>query len=441
MFLPLHIGGQGIVHLLSQLLDFRFQFVYRLIQSVELEEIHPSVFFSRYYRSDWKLGYGNHLFLLENIPVCNSLPTYYRDCLRAWKACSVVRQDSPTSVADVLDEPMFKGKAVLHPLTGEPLFLENVVVAGVTQIRHLIDVNERRRLTVVDLQGLFPWRCSKRFLQRMLDLVWAAIPKSYLDILEPFLHGQHAVGNRHANVFSLSVPGIIPKVEFYMNCSPKRRIYSMSVLQVASPTRDSGAAVSPWLEILGVQVSSEKLFGQIYRKPHAMREGDLSWRFLHGALSTGSFFCRAGFQDNDLCAHCGEREDLEHMFLYCSRLSNLLELVRDVMAGVLDTASVTTEMYVLGPWMGGFSTVSWPVHLATWIATQAKLATFVIIQNLLSGDGSTNACRTFVSRVRARISVEFDFRRLQNNFGVFSDTWCTNDMLCSVHQNELTLHV
>jgi exonuclease III len=184
MFLPLHMGGQGIVHLVSRLRDFRFQFVYRLIQSVEQEEIHPSVFFSRYFLSRvGKLGYGNQLFLLENIPVCNSLPTYYRDCLRAWNAFSVVRHDSPTSVADVLDEPLFKSKAVRHPLTGEPLFLENFVVAGVTQIQHLIDVNGRRRLTVEDLQGLFPWRCSKRFLQRMLDLVWAAIPKSYLDIL------------------------------------------------------------------------------------------------------------------------------------------------------------------------------------------------------------------------------------------------------------------
>jgi hypothetical protein len=91
-------------------------------------------------------------------------------------------------------------------------------------------------------------------------------------------------------------------------------------------------------------------------------------------------FLSWGFQYRDLCAHCGKREDLEHMFLYCSRFSNLLELVRDVMAGVIDTASVTTEIYVLGPWMGGFSPVSWPVHLATWIATQAKLATYVTSQ-------------------------------------------------------------
>jgi hypothetical protein len=129
------------------------------------------------------------------------------------------------------------------------------------------------------------------------------------------------------------------------------------------------------------------------------------------------------------------------MFLYCPRLSDLLTSVRQLLAGILSVDSITTDIYVLGPWAGRQSHSTWPKQLGSWVATQSKLATYVTRQNLMSGDGPTNAHNNFVSRLRARISVEFDFHKLQNSVESFCDMWCLNEALCSVSQGELYLHV
>jgi hypothetical protein len=131
MILPVHEGSQGVVHILSRLRDFRLQQVYRLLKSVDIDEIHPSIFFSKFFLSHvGNLGYTDQLFLLGNIFSRDGLPSYYRECLDAWHFFKVCRQNSPTSVADVLDEPLFGNTAIRHPVTDETLFFYFFVTAG-----------------------------------------------------------------------------------------------------------------------------------------------------------------------------------------------------------------------------------------------------------------------------------------------------------------------
>jgi hypothetical protein len=155
------------------------------------------------------------------------------------------------------------------------------------------------------------------FLQRCLNLICASIPNSYLNVLEPYLRSNVALGTRQQYVFNLTVPGF-PNANLCTSLSPRRAAYKLSVFKVAACKIVRVA--SPWVDLLGIEVPKDRLFAPVYDKPHSAREGNLSWRFLFGALSTRSFFHHAGYQDNDSCFSCGQREDLEHMFLNCPRL-------------------------------------------------------------------------------------------------------------------------
>ncbi|KAG6925847.1 hypothetical protein G0U57_013271, partial [Chelydra serpentina] len=58
--------------------------------------------------------------------------------------------------------------------------------------------------------------------------------------------------------------------------------------------------------------------------------GDVSWRLLHGAVSTGVYLGRFT-PIPDTCPFCGVRETLAHIYLECARLQPLFRLLLDIL--------------------------------------------------------------------------------------------------------------
>ncbi|KAG6933922.1 hypothetical protein G0U57_018056 [Chelydra serpentina] len=58
--------------------------------------------------------------------------------------------------------------------------------------------------------------------------------------------------------------------------------------------------------------------------------GDIGWRLLHGAVSTGVHLARFT-PIPEACPFCGVREDLAHAYLECARLQPLFRLLRNLL--------------------------------------------------------------------------------------------------------------
>ena len=82
-----------------------------------------------------------------------------------------------------------------------------------------------------------------------------------------------------------------------------------------------------------------------------------------------------------------------------------------------------------------------PRRLFQWIATQAKMATYVTLQHLRTGGGPTDPLQEFRSRIRARLAIEFAYYRFVNNVDSFSDFWCFNNVLCFISNDKLFVNI
>ena len=57
-------------------------------------------------------------------------------------------------------------------------------------------------------------------------------------------------------------------------------------------------------------------------------ECDLIWEIRHDAIPTGRFLYGSTFSDPPNLYYCGELDDLTHIFVTCSRLSELFQLTQ-----------------------------------------------------------------------------------------------------------------
>jgi hypothetical protein len=439
LILPVNQGGQGVVHLVSRLRDFRLRFAHRFLNSTsQLGECHPSLYFSKYYFSKvGNLSYTTQLFLLKGKLPLTNIPEFYKDVLQTWWSFGIHRHMGPVSVCDILDEPLFHNPLIVQHSTGEPFVLDTFVQGGITTVRHLFDVPARRKLDVADLQPLVPVH-SQRTLQKSLNSIWSAIPNSWMATLGLFVSGKCELGQLQGYSFSLYIPGA-DENSVYFTTLAKRAAYQLSIM-LTHTQNESARLASPWLDILGTDISREKLYAHVYNSPHTLREGDLAWRFLHGSLSTATFFLEAGYLPDDACSSCGDVEDLEHMFLSCPRLAGVLTTVRRLAMTILNADTFTTDEYVFGP-AGARKIPRTQTRLTQWILTQGKMATYVTRQHLMTGAGRTDALQEFRARIISRVMVVYDYHRCFGSVEDFERTWCINSALCSIVAGKLHCHI
>ena len=355
LYLPVNTGGQGLVHIISRIRDFRIQFVYRFLTMMNDEDVHPCFYFCKYFLSNVSnLNYDVQLFLLDGEFQYRNIPTFYQDIVKTWKCFESSRiLNDELSIADVLEEPLFFNPLLVNPKTDEPFYFENFVTAGITKVKDIIDLNNRCKLTALDLVAKLSTK-SVRCIQQHLDLLWASFSPEWNALLSKFLNCSTDVGVVHQYVFKLDLENTSESsLGVILDRSPKKLIYLLSVVLNFNNSRTK-KSLSPWISILGTAVPPNIIYSHVYDKPHNMHEGDLNWRFLHGALSTSRFYHQAGYDQVDTCPTCGEQETLFHMFMACPRLQSLAGLVSDLL-GRLIGGQEQGISFVFGPTAVGHS--------------------------------------------------------------------------------------
>ncbi|CAM4623196.1 unnamed protein product [Lepidochelys kempii] len=85
-----------------------------------------------------------------------------------------------------------------------------------------------------------------------------------------------------------------------------------------------------WRDLLPPLEGEQPQWASLYSTlvPRPVR--DISWRLLHGAVSTGTYLARFT-PVPDTCPFCGVRETLAHVYLECARLQPLFQLLTNLL--------------------------------------------------------------------------------------------------------------
>ena len=180
-------------------------------------------------------------------------------------------------------------------------------------MKDLTDLTNKCKYSSTELVGRINIR-PERCLQQHLDLFWSFCPPEWTNILNRFSNGDINIGPTHQYILKLNLEnsselsrGVI------LDKSPKKCLYLLSVILDFNNSRTK-KSLSPWNSILNTDIPPNEIYGHVYEKPQSMYEGDLSWRILHGAISTAKFYFRSGYERSDLYPYCGKQEDLTHLF-------------------------------------------------------------------------------------------------------------------------------
>lgn len=208
-----------------------------------------------------------------------------------------------------------------------------------------------------------------------------------------------------------------------------KKLYELHVKTVQSKQL-KGLVDTKWRSHLQVAEEREPVWRVLYKLPLTKRVGDLQWRILHCAVSTGRFLHRVDPSISAECCFCGEEETVFHAFSDCVRLGSFFYLLQ----GLLQAFGVifSKEIFIFGfPY--SFKSRNRSV-LINFILGQAKLAILQSRKNTILEAGLTDVVRLFRILAISRVMVDFNYFKMVSNLEGFQDRWCVGDALCSLSE-------
>uniref|UniRef100_H3CBT1 Reverse transcriptase zinc-binding domain-containing protein n=1 Tax=Tetraodon nigroviridis TaxID=99883 RepID=H3CBT1_TETNG len=199
----------------------------------------------------------------------------------------------------------------------------------------------------------------------------------------------------------------------------KKSIYQacMKVLNLQSLT---GLKESRWAELRHVQSLRRQVFMFLDSPSQTL---EVSFRVRHG---DGYYTVYATHMDpgvGEECLFCGETETLAHLFVRCSRLSGLFELLKEFFHRFGEVFSF--DLFVFGP---KYCSRKRDVHrLINFLTANAKLAIWLTRKNKAQGAGSVEPAAALKGLLKARLRVEHTYYKMTRNMLTFIQIWAVGE--------------
>nr|P14381.1 RecName: Full=Transposon TX1 uncharacterized 149 kDa protein; AltName: Full=ORF 2 [Xenopus laevis]AAA49976.1 ORF2 [Xenopus laevis] len=437
--LPLKEGGQGVVCIRSQVHTFRLQQIQRYLYA------DPSpqwcTLASSFYRQVRNMGYDRQLFIIEPegfLRNLSTLPAYYQDTLKTWSMVSVLRQGA-TEGEDILNEPLLYNPSFKTRMLESISIRRRLCQAQLTRVGDLLDFEKSDWVdsqAVMQRMGFLTTRVPHRLLKEIKDTI---SPDSHT-----FIDGVLHAGEPRPP-WNSSPPDIIiaPKTRQSPQAPPspnlsqlenfpltrfhditRKLLYSLMLHTVHFLALISRYDTI-WRRVLneGERPQWRAFYSSLVPRP----TGDLSWKVLHGALSTGEYLAR--FTDSPAaCPFCGKGESVFHAYFTCARLQPLLALLRKLYLQFW--LHFSPHVYIFGR----------PVSrdnkekdlLSNLLLALAKLVIHKSRKQCLEGGNPLPAEVLFRVLVRSRIRAEYTQAVFTGRLKEFADQWAIDGVLCSV---------
>ncbi|CAM5080946.1 unnamed protein product, partial [Natator depressus] len=253
------------------------------------------------------LRYDRQLFYLcpRGFPQdLSGLPIFYQDLLWTWKLFSTTRSVAATVGADLLTEPLLHNPQLRVQVAESPSVRQRLVLAEVTRVRDLLDYDRGDwldPLTLARRMGLSRPRTPRRVLQ---EVKAALTPAAYLNraLREGAPRPLSTPGPPDLSIgplprrsqqtphpFTASQLHELQPVSFQI--APRKYLYTLTLHTLHAHTLVS-CPNTKWQDLLPPLEGEQPRWASLYSTLVPRPVGDISWRLLHGAVSTGVFLTR-----------------------------------------------------------------------------------------------------------------------------------------------------
>ncbi|KAI4881398.1 hypothetical protein NFI96_030494, partial [Prochilodus magdalenae] len=396
LYLPKDEGGQGLVHLASRTAVFRLQFVERLLTGPES--------------------------VVWRVPVS--------------------RRESCSSLYWLLEEPVVHSARLDITSQTSHNLSRLLIAAGVTKLGQLVGLVGPELTNAESFAAQLGLR-SLRVARQILHKLSSALTGDERLLLKGCAAGV-SPGPAEGDPFPRCTisPNLGDCGGPLLKCTGE----AVMVLGAASPKllyracvkainrrRLDGRADTTWRRELGLHGDTKPEWRVLYKPPLTKKAADLQWRVLHGIVSVNSFISVLNPGVSHECPFCLDRETVFHAFMWCFRLRPLFQVLQNVFTGF--SLVFTPQAFIIGT--AYIRSQRSKCQLLNFILRQAKLAIYVSRKNKMSQSSDHDATQVFTRLVRARVKVDFNYYRSMKDLDSFKLVWCSEDVVCSVEEDEL----
>ena len=181
-------------------------------------------------------------------------------------------------------------------------------------------------------------------------------------------------------------------------------------------------------------------FKSCYAPPSVMRDGDLSWRMMHGVVATGSLLFRMNVVPNELCPFCSNYDDLMHIFYGCPRLKSLFRFLCLLLVHFFPDI----ELHFKEWWLFGVPSLYGPsinvrkFRIVNWLIVLARKSIYESRSNKINGDLPDGVLFIFKSKMKYRLAVEIQYAKHTEELNKFIKLWCLSLLNCYIVDDKLS---
>ena len=359
------------------------------------------------------------LIKYDYIPLnqCN-VPQFYKSLLKIWRSFDKERILEDMSIADILSELVYKDERV-----GKFIYFQQIV-----------DINEGRWKTDEELFVELKMSKSRRvfgsvILKNIKNKITEEWKMKIIFFLNKIDFGENQIFDYNINFNNKQIN----------LTDTKNRIFYLNILNFNKINHSE--CTSKWEPYLSNDYQYLSFnYKSCYVPPNILRDGDLSWRMMHGVVATGSILCKVHVRNDDLCPLCSCVDNLIHIFMTvrgCCRFSScwsslFIIYFQNLMFFRRNGGFMVSLVY------NGFSLDRRKYRVCNWLIVLARKSVYDSRSNTLRSELPDGVLYIFKSRVKHRLTIEFQHAQYIGEIEKLKFNWCIYPLKCYIVGNNLT---
>ena len=416
IYLSIDDGGQGLIDLDSRIKAFRLEYLRDLMYQPHICTPFLKYFLQTYY---YDTVYHD-LIRYDYIPLnqCN-VPDLYKSLLKIWRSFDKERILEDMAVADILSELVYKDEKV-----GKFIYFQQ-----------LVDLSEGRWKTDEELFVELKISKSRRVFEGViLKNIKNKITEEWKMKITSFFTNKIDFGKNQ--IFDYNIVFNDKQIKL---TDTQNRIFYLNILNFNKINLSE--CTSKWEPYLSNDYQDLYFnYKSCYAPLNILRDGDLSWGMMHGVVATGSLLRKMHVRNDDLCPFCSCVDNLFHIFYDCPRLLSLFKLLEFFIHNIFPELDVfLKEWWFYGvPYLYDFSLDRRKYRVCNWLIVLARKSVYDSRSNKLRSELPDGVLYIFKSRVKHRLTIEFQYAQFIGEIEKFKFNWCIYPLKCYIVGNNLT---
>lgn len=400
---PIDQGGVGLVHLKSKLMSFRL--------------LTANRFISQHQNHKWKILM--EFFIVSSNPYRASWQSFYNYNFSSYP-CAFPFVSS-VSEAFQLSNVHVKFPRSFDDLKSIPTTNTSLLLKTVPPIFNDLWLHYGFR-TVIDFMESNVWISNEAILQKInnaSNVVCRDLMSQYNRIKAYFKVNYENLPRRCPNSSDIQLLFRSNDKEYTVCKGARRQLYRYLTCRIF---KVQGSMAGAWSD-------DEVIWSSYFNKITLGFDSEIPWRFAKNRLADPVFLFKCGYITSSCCPFCPDTPGSAwHMILSCSRVRTIWNIVRQLVAAILDLQQISTrDLYC------GFSGHSAAHDLANYITNVAKTTIYRVLTDYFRDGKPLIPYQTvFAKKVKSRLITEFSWCLGKKNTEKFILQWCIGNAICQV---------